>query len=141
MYKIGYIGNLIGCECICNHRLPSSRRAVGVFNLRRNCSLNHIGDFISNDWIRITQKRGNRLEEQRLQSAAKPMEESVTNDKRSLHGARCLLRKLLELVDHEKATTVVSTEMQDLSLEKVKVVAALDAVNAVGGNDSHGECV
>ena len=68
-----------------HHQLPCSRRAVGVSNLSRNCSLKHIGDLISSDWIRVSRKRANRVEEQRLQIAASPMEDCVTDDKRSLN--------------------------------------------------------
>lgn len=125
----------------CNHQLPCSRIVEGVSHLGGNCSLKHIGDLISSDWISVSQKRDNHGEEQRLQIAANLVEESVTDDKRSLNGARCQLRKLSKLLDYVKATTRVSAELHDLGLEKVKVVGALLAVNAVGGNDNHSEGV
>lgn len=81
------------------------------------------------------------MEEQRLQIAASPMEDCVTDDKRSLNVARCQPRKLPKPGGHVKATTGESAELHDLGLEKVKVVAALLAVNAVGGSNSHGESV
>lgn len=129
------------CECICNHHLPSRRVVVGVTNLGRNCSLKYISDLISKGWIRVSQKSANSVEVQRLQVAASPMEDSVTDDKRSLDTARGQLRKLLEVVDHLKATSGVSAEPIDLGLENIKVVAALPTVNAVGLSERHGEGV
>lgn len=98
------------------NQLPCGRMLEGVSNLQGNCILKRIGDSKTSDGVSISHQGGNRGEEQRLKSAANLMEESVTDEKRSLNVAGCQLRKLPKLLNHVKATTRVSAELHNLDL-------------------------
>ena len=88
----------------------------GVSNLQENCTLKHIRDSISTDGIKVSRHGGNRGGEQRLKSAADPMEDSVTDEKRSLYVARCHLSKFSKPINHVETTIRDGAELHDLGL-------------------------